>query len=259
MKKIMKSFLTVIVIALMSAACSGQRQQSAENHLAAETENGAEELTINIKQTIELNETMASSSDPDYAAKIEVIGWSRNGLLAYRYFTPAGGYGGWNHNFVILNTITDEIIGHSSVNLDREDIEYYKSEFNSSLKEHNITGHITDPSAKIEGNNALQFPLEDFQCWLEYEKRDVDAVEWKLLIGNGSVQKTITQQRTESPFLNSIRIAGFYKSPYENRIAVLVNLVFIYPADESFGEGIIHETVSCTPMLFGCNMNVGFN
>ena len=270
----MSLFLSAIVIASMLASCSDNRQQNAEitggsplaslqateseNNTETATENYTSELPIDVTQSIEFNRSTVIQSYPDYIDKIDLIGWSRNALLAYRYFTPAGGYGGLDHNFVILNAITDEIIGHSSINLDKEDIEFYRTEYNSSLLAHNISGQITDPGAGIENNYFSTFPYDDFQCWFDYSILDDNTVEWKLIIGNGIVQKTITEQISESPFLDSIRILGFFVSPYENRIAVFVSLVFVYPLDESFSEGRLEETVSFTPMLFGCNMNVGF-
>ena len=256
--------MAMLIILLYTACNRGTASdglnsiEAAENHLAAEIKIDTYGFPVNMKQIIELNGSMGSYPDPDSIDNIEFIGWSRNGLLAYRYFTPAGGYGGWNHNFVILNTITDEIIGHSSVDLDKEDMEFYRTEYNSSLENHTISGRITDPSARISNNSALKFPFENYQCWFDYDILDDDTVEWKLIIGDGTVQKTITEQKTAKTFLHSIRILGFYKSPFENRIAVLVSLVYIYPSDESFSEGRVEETVSFTPMLFGCNMEVGF-
>ena len=62
-----------------------------------------------------------------YRDNIELIGWSRTGLLAYRYITMDAGI---HYCFVILNTITDEIIEKDSFNEnyvnEKERIDAYK-------------------------------------------------------------------------------------------------------------------------------------
>ena len=112
------------------------------------------------------------------------------------------------------------------------------------------------------------FPINNFYGWLEHSittimqwqegtNRDweVDIVSWKLLIGNDRVQKIITEKEEEEyRFVDNIsgrKILGYYKSPYENRIVVVVSRYRFVPLSGG------NRSVSLD--VFGCNMNVGLN
>ena len=101
----------------------------------------------------------------------------------------------------------------------------------------------------------MEFPIGNYDCWFDYSVSQNPMVDyeypiynWKLIIGNNFVQKTITQQITRDPMLERIKIIGYYKSPFENRIAIFVSETSSYSGD-----------VFYTPRLFGCNMSIGFN
>jgi hypothetical protein len=210
-----------------------------------------------------LSDTEASAWETiEYIDKIEVIGWSRNGLLAYRFINE-GGREGFNYHFQIVNTINDKIIEIDHFNT--EDIIYhgkeigtFREKWNILLEKHEILGRVVDPCAIIDGNSIMEFPLENYRCWFDYtinSNNNLSTVlrqgyNWKLIIGNNFVQKIVTQQngRNNSPPQTRIKIIGYCRSPFENRIAVLVSFA------ENF-SGIIFFT----PKLYGCNMNIGFN
>ena len=218
--------------------------------------NDADGSTVEMMQVIELNDGIEFDANiHDYIDKIEVIGWSRNGLVAYRYADDGGGYGGVNYCFVILNTINDNIIEQDSFNsldvsTEREKNEY-RVKWNSLLEKHRITGRVINPNAKIDNGNVLKFPFGNFQSLFDYNIIDEETVAWKLLVyntGNPTIQKTVTHQTSNNPVLRRIRILGYHKSPYENRIAVFVSHISSFSGNVHF-----------TPKAFGCNMNVGFN
>ena len=209
---------------------------------------------VETMQIIDLDNGMVY--DPyiyDYLDKIEVIGWSGNGLIAYIYADDAAGYGGINYCFAVLNTIDDRMVEYDYFNsLDvgsEAEIDTYMAKWNSLLEEFNISGQIINPTAKAD--NLSRFPYEGFQSKFDYDIIGNDTVDWNLLvynIDNPSMLKVVTQQTTHSPVLNRIRILGYHKSPYENRIAIFVSLIF------GFSGNVLFD-----PMGFGCHMGVGFN
>jgi hypothetical protein len=71
--------------------------------------------------------------------------------------------------------------------------------------------------------------------------------------GNDTIKKNITVKRDEHnkimPIIYGRKILGYYKSPYENRIVVVVSHYHFV----SFSGG--YHTVGLD--LFGCNMNIG--
>ena len=189
--------------------------------------------------------------------KIDLIGWSRNGLLAYRYSDD--GVLGWIYCFTIVNTITDEIVEQDSIASwvvhKEEEIEAYVEKWNLLLEKNNIVGKVVDPCAKIDENTAIGFPFGNYGCWFDYTVSEISSFNektlmynWKLIIGNEFVQKIVTQQITRDPNLVRIKIIGYYKSPYENRIAIFISSISTHSGNVYF-----------TPIIYGCNMNVGLN
>ena len=190
-----------------------------------------------------------------YMDKIELIGWSRNSLIAYRYIDDGGGYGGFNHHFVIVNTINDENIEQDYFNsLDintQEKIDTYKEKWNTLLRKYNITGEIIDPCAKIIDSNVMEFPSGNYRCWFDYScliSEEIPVYNWELIIGNEYVQKTVTHQITRNLILVRIKIIGYFKSPFENRIVIFLSSASTFSGNVYF-----------TPSLYGCNMNIGLN
>ena len=188
-----------------------------------------------------------------YMDRIELIGWSRTGLLAYRYINDGGGYGGMISNFVVMNIITDEIIEQDYFFFDNygKGFDDYKKKWNLLLERHNIVGRVDNPNAAITGNTFSEFPLGNYDCWFEFTELFDDyqiIYEWNLIIGNESVHKIITHQTTDGFILVRLLIMGYFRSPFEDRIAVFVSSGSSRSGDVYF-----------TPMLFGCNIRVGFN
>ncbi|MCL2139914.1 MAG: hypothetical protein FWH41_10360, partial [Treponema sp.] len=104
------------IISLALAGCKDRKSPIAadEPQKASETETVQIIETMQAIEAIQVIESMQAiefndiTDAPDYVDKIEVIGWSRNGLLAYRYASESGR--GREQHFVILNAVTDEII-----------------------------------------------------------------------------------------------------------------------------------------------------
>lgn len=206
------------------------------------------------KLNVETNNLLSRLS---YIDKIDIIGWSRNGLLAYRYADD--GVSGTIYRFKIVNTINDEIIERDTIEsweaYNEEEVGRYRIKWNSLLEKHNIVGRAVDPCAEIDGNDIILFPLQNYECWFNYSASDYSIVNdetpvynWKLIIGNEFVQKTITQQITRDRIFVRVRILGYCKSPFENRIAVFVGSVSSHSGNVYF-----------SPKAFGCNMSIGLD
>jgi hypothetical protein len=212
---------------------------------------------------------------------IEMIGWSAKGLFAYRYrcYLDNGQGMGWVYSFGIINTITDEIIEEDSIELyDPEDESdeisddlsgEYKTKWNKILEKHNIVGRVNDPVSENFKMDFFDFPINNFNCWFDYQVKrktnfdenwddDItsDTVNWKLIIGNNTIQKKISENSDEYkiPFFGNVsgrKILGYYKSPYENRIVVItINYLWYSYSGGYYSVGLD---------LFGCNMNVGLS
>jgi len=211
---------------------------------------------------------------------IEMIGWSNNGLFAYRtkHLHDSGMWGGWIYSLIVINTVTDEIIERESFIVgDTANDEYlqdvannlnaallpeeihngiskeYIAKWNTKLRNYKISGELGNPIAGDFVNNLLKFPINNYNCWFDDFKVEKNAYKWLLIIGNESIQKIISEGKDElyadMHNINGRKILGYYKSPYENRIVVAT----IYYDWIAFSGG--YHTVKLD--LFGCNMNVG--
>jgi len=219
--------------------------------------------------------------DTNPFTEIEKIGWSAKGFFAYRCrsYLDNGQGTGWVYSLKIINAVTDEIIEEDSIELyDPEDesekisdnlSREYKTKWNKILEKHNITERIDDPISENFQTDLLKFPINNFNCWFDYQVKrktnfdedwdeDItyDTVNWKLIIGNNTIQKKISENFDEYkiPFFGNIsgrKILGYYKSPYENRIVVVTTNYFWY----SYSGGYYSVRLD----LFGCNMNVGLS
>ena len=268
MNKIIKAGIFALAIVMTFGACSNKQQDSLASvqefsfppiiDLSQYVEDwdtdDAIGPSVEMMQIIDLNNNMEYDSYIyDYLDKIEVIVRSRNSLIAYIYADDGGGYGGVNYCFAVLNTIDDSIVDYDSFNsLDvgsEAEINEYMLKWNSLLEKHNISEQVINPTAKAD--NLSRFPFENYQCIFDYDIIGDDTVDWRLLVydtDNSSILKVVTQQTSQSTVLRRIRILGYHKSPYENRIAIFVSLIF------GFSGNILFD-----PMAFGYNMNVGFN
>jgi hypothetical protein len=207
---------------------------------------------------------------------IETVGWSRNGLFAYRYkyLLDSGRITCWVYSLAIIDTITDKIIEEDSIEMDPymypEEMHSalsveYKAKWNAILEKHNITGRVDDPIASNFQDDFLEFPITNLYCWLDYtinrtvrgndSPLETDIIQFKLIVGNNTIQKIVSEGKEERegffPNISGRKILGYYKSPYENRIVVIVSNYYW----DSFSGG--YHTVGLD--LFGCNMDVGLS
>lgn len=184
-------------------------------------------------------ETVLSRIDTNIS--IEVVGWSENGLFAYRsrHHREDGRFGGWVYSFVIIDTNNNEVLKRDFIEMSSWmffDGEYvpvteeilgylsgeYKTKWNAILEENNINGRIDNPFESVFQYNLLDFPIDSFYSWFEVP----DIIEWKLILGNNTIQKIISENTMEEDHrwdnIYARKILGYFKSPYENKIVIAV-------------------------------------
>ena len=177
----------------------------------------------------------------DTYISIEVVGWSENGLFAYRsrHHREDGRFGGWVYSFVIIDTNNNEVLKRDFIEMSSWmffDGEYvpvteeilgylsgeYKTKWNAILEENNINGRIDNPFESVFQYNLLDFPIDSFYSWFEVP----DIIEWKLILGNNTIQKIISENTMEEDHrwdnIYARKILGYFKSPYENKIVIAV-------------------------------------
>ncbi|MCL2245271.1 MAG: hypothetical protein FWC03_12535 [Treponema sp.] len=304
-------FLFVLVLIFLIISCNKNEVNNANENMDLKSNSTEDEKSNPVYAEIYENETIAGREfisaekqqyfirsntdlegyemeilklDTNPYTSIEMIGWSNNGLFAYRtrYLHDSGMWGGWIYSLVIINSVTDEIIERELfIAGDTENYEYYQdvaknldatllpeeihneisrehiAKWNAILRNYKISGDVGNPIAGDFVNNLLEFPINKYYCWFDdlESAADKDAYKWMLLIGNDIIQKTISEGKdnlyTNMHNINGRKILGYYKSPYENRIIV----VTIYYDWIAFSGG--YHTVELD--LFGCNMNVGLS
>ena len=200
----------------------------------------------------------------------QIIGWTRNGLIAYK--DRVSGEAGDIWSLVICNLINDEIIYSNSHNSLFDDANEFivKQRWNEALQTYGFTERIEKPLENIYQTEYSKFPYNDFDCWFNFSLKfySVDDIteinispffaykgqynldNWELIIINARQKKIVASDngRNDLPVPPAGRkIMGYLKSPYENRLAIIVLSYYLF-----------HETNSVSVSLYGCNMDVGF-
>lgn len=208
---------------------------------------------------------------------IETIGWSQTGLLAYRYryFVDDGRGQFWVYAYAIINVADNEIVEKDSIEAEinaqpeeilahKEQAKQYKEKWGEILEKHEIAGKVDNLLAENFKNDLLKFPVDGFHGWFDYsvsrvtidnnvddEGIKIDTVKWKLMVGDGSVQKAIggNVEEFEGMMLNvsGRRILGYYKSPHENKIVVALGNYYWFNLSGGY------HTIRLE--LFGCDLN----
>jgi len=226
---------------------------------------------------------------------IEMIGWSNNGLFAYRtkHLNDSGMWGGWIYSLVIIDTVTDEIIERErfivNTAIDQDDAKNlnatllpegiyneiskeYIAKWNAILRNHKISGEVGNPIAGEFVNNLLKFPINNYNCWFDdpeytfekykYKSGDEvvefkkDVYNWILIIGNENIQKKISEGKDELYSSDMPNINGRrILGYYKSPYENRIIVVTIYYDWVAFSGG--YHTVKLD--LFGCNMNVGLS
>ena len=195
------------------------------------------------------------------------IGWSRDGKIAFRQFTSFDGIGGCLDEIIIQSTISDKIL--KTIKLDEFNPEEsedwdnhcdldqtWNRERRTILKylnryeiEDNSFGLI-NTSTRIRTSDG-EFKIKLSQSLLEEfsdETGRENSTKYKLKVYFDGDSKTISNDRITA---HNVDYLGYYKSPFENRVIIVLQY-----QDSSYGEyshngGII--TIGCDPDLKSWN------
>lgn len=192
---------------------------------------------------------------------IAPAGWSSDGKFAYRsrWMVNDDAYG---YTLTVFDAVTDTVVEENQMSLrspggyeyaPARDKNTVLSAWNALLAKHRITGTIANPVAEITAP-LNQFPFAQYDAWFDYELiydrlpeynyRD-ETIKWRLLAGNGRGQKTISSGVEDTDLVYGMKIVGFFQSPHEDRIVILVAR---FSSDRK-DRGI---------RLYGCHLGLGF-
>jgi hypothetical protein len=240
----------------------------------------------------EPDETLKTLID-EAPVKVNLIGWTPEGTVIVKYQDRTERWGG--AVYLVIDAVEDDYLcsilyseareSYYSVPAEpgryitREETEHKWAEI---LNKYNIAG--SPPlNNEFTGELPLEFPCihegVPYYAWFEYDIEELDVpVESEsnysdeiysykcvmdLYAGNKEMEKSICRweylgEDTDFSWLGGRKIIGYYKSPYENRIVVVVLFGELYRYQ--YDDGTTEESFLYSYGFFGCNLNrnVGF-
>ena len=187
------------------------------------------------------------------------IGWSRNGKIAFRQFTSFDGIGGCLDQIIIQSMITDKILKTVKLDEFNPDVsedwdnhcdldQTWDKQRRTVLKylnryeiEDNSFGLIND-SDKIRTNDG-EFRIKLSQSLLEEFSDETGAenrTKYKLKVYFDGNSKTISSEVISA---HNVDYLGYYKSPFENRILIVLQYQDNQYEEYSNNGGVI--TIGC--------------
>jgi hypothetical protein len=180
---------------------------------------------------------------------LKPIGWSTNGMFAYQVTSPEN-----REILFIYNLVSDDLI-YTDTGSYNSDYERNRTtnEWNALLRKYNIIGEIKEFGHNYT-NSPEQFPFyrnnNNHSCWFEYFSPSLDNsyIYWFIYIGSKNYKEIVNNNMDYDFEFVSRKIIGYYKSPYEERIAIMI--LFLKESQE-------RDYITVRP--FGCHLNVGFS
>jgi hypothetical protein len=189
---------------------------------------------------------------------VRIWGWSSTGKVAYSIENIIEGKGGILIQYTVLDTITDDIV----FNLKMDSNDYGIDESNENIIEIIYTNEMEKIMNSMKYNNIIEqysdflsFPIKiginEFNCYAKIEN-EIKPEFWDTIlryevIANRNGKSKIIKTVLEVSAL-SIYICGYFKSPFENRILVVI-------AEEQWG----FEGKELSYNFSGCHLEIGFN
>lgn len=170
----------------------------------------------------------------------KIIGWSRKGNIAYLKNTTLAGYGGCKYELVILNLATDKVLnktllgedspGEHEVSENACDINYLwrkkQKSINDLLGYYEISnvffGGIREQTRTQSSTGLYTFKLSStiVSKYDNYECEGKNQLKYALKVYHNG--KAVTVSKNYSLNAGSIEILGYYKSPVEDRILIIL-------------------------------------
>lgn len=160
------------------------------------------------------------------------IGWSESGYFAFAVSNPCGNYGACiSYDIYVQNMVTDERVSIHHTFEDAEELseplgfsDIWELNYRDiSLK---LSHYEIEPAEiairsiqRLLPNHEITIEVEEIQGSLE---PDWDPVGYVLYAYNDKRKRKIIHQIEPEWYIMPPEIIGYIKSPYENRIAILV-------------------------------------
>ena len=186
------------------------------------------------------------------------IGWSRDGNIAFRQFKSFDGIGGCLDEIIIQSMITDKTI--KSIKLDEasgedDNIDWnqhcnleqtWRRERRTIVKylnryeiEDNSIGQIIKSKEIITNKGEYRIKLSQY-TEREYENSGYNQTKYTLKVYLNGRSKTISKKVISA---HNIDYLGYYKSPFEDRVVIVLQFQDAQEEEYSHNGGII--TVGC--------------
>lgn len=193
--------------------------------------------------------------------EIYVLGWSKDGKIAYVERRLIDGRGGHDLLFTILDLVEDETIYTKTIKWYDDDDEEspvapltFKECLNKNAVEFNK--ELAKNKILLEPVRVLPFPAADsrknaINFEIKMIKKEVndfglEEMSYNIVAKKNNESKIVS--KITDKVCSFVMPTGYLKSPYENRIALIV-------ADAEF----VYEGCEVFVNFYGCNVNSGFH
>ncbi len=181
------------------------------------------------------------------------LGWSKTGKIAFIMNTYLDGVGGNRIDFIVQDTVTDEILyNNSSLLYDEGDgssiMDDYK-EMDRVLAQYKIILQAPDYMEPTKTNRdgpkgaAVWFGVEASN--VHEDEMGTTFLDYVCTAYTGDALKVVTSEKNAQ--CSNVYVCGYLRSPYENRIALILGNTV---------RGF--EGCDIAYKLSGCHMDVGF-
>lgn len=175
-----------------------------------------------------------------------ILGWSRDGKLAWLQYRIMEGSGYEVINFYVADLVEDVIICDKSIP-SFDDIKKSSGDLiNSTLDKYGIVLGVCKFQmlpAKDKNSNPVNFSINVLKN--EKDEYSFNNITYEIVaekLGAKKIVNTIKGTRT-----SFAKVTGFLKSPFESRIALVVaDSEFVFEGEEVFVK------------FYGCNLEKGF-
>lgn len=191
---------------------------------------------------------------------VYVLGWSKDGKMAFLSDKAVDGRGGHDFFFTILDLVTDEQTYYKKIRwydydaYGEEDIipltfqdciNNNADEFNTALRENGIIlspVQVKDLPACDANGSEVTFGIREQKVLSDRFPSEMSFDVWAFKDGKKKLVASVKDKPGEY-----VKLTGYIKSPYEERIAlILADAEYVYEGDEVFVN------------FYGCSLNYGF-
>ena len=163
-----------------------------------------------------------------------LIGWSKDGLFAYREILSDGWIGTYADNIIIYNLKNDEIVESFSFSISNEydgieyppgnsPWEYFQRSINRLLSKYEIIQAYSNKFYTKKYIDKYEIIIKNRTSTCEWEYDDEYEHEYRLLVGNSKTGYKKVGDGLLGCGSSSMNFEGYFKSPFENRILIVLS------------------------------------